>query len=193
MDEGTDCFDDDGDGYSENEGDCNDLDPTMSPDGTEVTNGIDDDCDGLIDEAGPFSDDDSDGFSEADGDCDDADAAVNPSATEAENGIDDDCDGLVDEDFIDRDGDGFSPPEDCNDANGWQNPAQAEVCDNLDNDCDGEVDEGCDATNAVSAPKSGCACDSRGSGGALGLFPVLLLALARRRTRENAPRLSTFC
>jgi hypothetical protein len=40
----------DGDGYTPSEGDCNDLQATVNPGATEVANGIDDNCDGVIDE-----------------------------------------------------------------------------------------------------------------------------------------------
>ena len=50
VDEGTDAFDDDGDGLSEDEGDCNDDDPDVGPHQVEIQgNGIDDDCDGVVD------------------------------------------------------------------------------------------------------------------------------------------------
>ena len=55
-------MDDDGDGFTENEGDCNDFDATLNP-----------------------ADDDSDGVSSCDGDCDDADATVFPGAPDDEN------------------------------------------------------------------------------------------------------------
>ena len=53
-----DATDDDGDGYSEDDGDCDDDNPFVSPDEEEREgNGIDDDCDGDIDEpSGPGGD-----------------------------------------------------------------------------------------------------------------------------------------
>jgi hypothetical protein len=64
-------------------------------------NGIDDDCNGLIDDE---RDDDGDGFSNCQGDCCDSEndgcaspELVNPGAFEVPgNGLDDDCDGVVD-------------------------------------------------------------------------------------------------
>jgi hypothetical protein len=46
----ADGTDRDGDGYSEADGDCDDSDSTISPGASEdLTNGVDDDCDGIID------------------------------------------------------------------------------------------------------------------------------------------------
>ena len=85
--------DDDGDGYSELEGDCDDEKPGISPVATDhVGDGIDQNCDGV-----DGTDGDGDGrASEASGggDCDDADGAVHPGAEEVpDDGVDQDCDG----------------------------------------------------------------------------------------------------
>jgi len=107
-------------GYTVDGGDCDDSDAAISYDATELCDGVDNDCDGTIDEndAGDaltwYADDDGDGYGDAsdttaacaqptgylsdDSDCEDGDAAINPGATETCNAIDDDCDGTIDED-----------------------------------------------------------------------------------------------
>ncbi len=132
--------DDDGDGFTECEGDCDDADATRYPGADETCNGVDDDCDGDVDEDDAidvltwYLDGDGDGYGDpassdidcdqpadhvgnAD-DCDDGDAAQHPGADEFCNGEDDDCDGEVDEDdavdaqtwYEDGDGDGYGDP-----------------------------------------------------------------------------------
>lgn len=49
--------DDDGDGYSEVEGDCDDADATISPEATDGCDGVDEDCDGSVDEDAVDEDD----------------------------------------------------------------------------------------------------------------------------------------
>ncbi len=121
-------------GYVVGNGDCNDNDPAVYPLAEEVCNGVDDDCDGMVDEDIPvtryYPDTDGDGYGaksggvdtctvppghvQQEGDCDDLNPMVHPGAAEMCNAIDDDCDGQVDEDpfmapiyYLDADGDGF--------------------------------------------------------------------------------------
>ncbi len=112
VDVGTDCYDDDMDGYCEDPPcvnasstlvDCDDHNaPDVSPAGVEARNGVDDDCDGTIDETTTAYDDDGDGSCEVPPcvnaksttpDCDDGNFAVNSGAKEVcGDGIDNDCD-----------------------------------------------------------------------------------------------------
>lgn len=115
VDEGTSCYDDDGDGFTEIDGDCDDESVYTYPGATEIEDNEDNDCDGIADEGTNNYDDDGDSYSENGGDCNDSDAAVNPGATESCDGIDNDCDSSVDEEgasgcsnlYYDGDGDGF--------------------------------------------------------------------------------------
>lgn len=105
----------DGDGYPAPE-DCDDDDPTRSPGATEVCDGVDQDCDGLVDDDAQnaptwYADADGDGFGdpltsyqsctggvEAGADCDDGDSSIHPGAPEVcRNATDDNCDTYIDE------------------------------------------------------------------------------------------------
>ncbi len=153
----------DGDGYTVAQGDCDDSNPTIHPGAVELCNGLDDDCDNIIDDGDPNG-----GAA-----CNTGQPGVCSAGTqhcqngalhcvqniqpspELCNGLDDDCDGMVDEG--DPGGGGA-----CNTGllgicaagtihcqNGAlqcvQNvQATTEICNNdLDDDCDGVVDEEC--------------------------------------------------
>jgi hypothetical protein len=113
--------DNDGDGYNF-ELDCDDRAVDIYPGADEYCDGVDNDCDGEVDEAGAldetvwYFDADGDGFGDPaqttvacvapaafvvnNTDCDDANAEINPAATETCDGLytDEDCDGLADDD-----------------------------------------------------------------------------------------------
>jgi len=93
----------DGDGSSACE-DCDDNDPNNFPGNTEICDGQDNDCDGIV--PAEEVDDDLDGYTECEGDCDDANDQVYPGALEICNGLDDDCDALLPPNELDDDGDG---------------------------------------------------------------------------------------
>ncbi len=90
--------------------------------GTEVCNGVDDDCDGSTDEGNVCNNN-----------------QCHPTA-EVCNGVDDDCDGQIDEGNV------------CNTCTGCNNQCKptAEVCNGVDDDCDGLIDEGNVCNNAGS-------------------------------------------
>jgi hypothetical protein len=153
-------LDGDGDGYF-SPADCNDFDPYVHPGVFDASdpcigtgNGVDDDCDGEVDEdwigepqGGCDLDRDGDGWSGT-ADCDDMDPAVNPGAWEDVcchgDGRDNDCDGQVDESWdsdaacdpcaecaecdVDQDGDGWPDIDDCDDTDPTRHPGGVEYC-----------------------------------------------------------------
>jgi large repetitive protein len=127
-------------GCVENADDCSDATDTAWPGADEICDGIDNDCNGEVDEdasadaAEWHADTDADGFGDAAEvvvqcaqptgyvldatDCDDTANAVFPGADELCNGVDDDCAGDIDEDdavdvstwYADADSDGYGDP-----------------------------------------------------------------------------------
>src|SRR5690606_22118979 len=149
-------------------GDCDDSNAAINPGAEEICNGIDDDCNSLIDDELAFvtyyADTDNDGFgdpnvseSTCDGapvgyvtdntDCDDSNADINPTTFW----------------YLDADNDGYyigssitqceSPGAgykytglltggDCDDSNNAVNPGVAEICNGIDDDCNTLIDDG---------------------------------------------------
>ncbi len=128
------CKDSDRDGTRDAK-DCAPDDPTIGPDAVEVCDGVDNNCNGQIDEDVAiiaYWDRDGDGYGDDEavrrvctlpsdgaligGDCDDRDAQVNPKAEEICNEIDDNCDDVIDDGatsvfYLDADGDGHGVPD----------------------------------------------------------------------------------
>ncbi len=150
----------DGDGFAACQ-ECDDTNSAINSSAIEVCDGVDNNCDGTIDEGGGSStsawylDLDGDGYGDdahtsteciapdgyvaANGDCDDLDDAFHPGATEdCTDPTDYNCDGSTG--YADADSDGSAACEDCDDTNAEAYPGGVEVCDGADNDCDTTVD-----------------------------------------------------
>lgn len=159
-------------GYSEAATDCDDLDATVHPGALEVCDdgeAVDNDCDGLVDEADDswepgtgsdwYTDEDGDGYgvdgsetvlacsgdTTLAGDCDDTDDSLSPE-TIWYGDFDEDGYGAEARSYT-----GCEAPDDgeswlrealdCDDTDARINPDATEVCDARDNDCDGAIDD----------------------------------------------------
>jgi hypothetical protein len=126
-----------GAGWVTNTDDCNDAEPTAYNGATEACDGVDNDCNGVIDDGLSttwYPDMDGDGYGDdsaamdscvdpgagyltVGGDCDDTEALAWTGASEYCDDVDNDCNGLVDDSALDAtaqvaddDGDGFGSP-----------------------------------------------------------------------------------
>ncbi len=129
-----DFSDADHDGYSVATGDCDDTNATVHPGAAELCDGLDNNCNGVVDEnpASPLYYTDADGDTYGDdatavgscipiigmvsigGDCDDSNPDTHPGADEYCDDIDNNCDGIYDNNAVDAttwyadyDGDGY--------------------------------------------------------------------------------------
>ena len=172
--------DDDGDGFTENQGDCDDRNPAVHPGAPDVCNGIDDNCDGVIDNGFDVGTACAVGV----GACRATGTKVcatsgtttvcsaTPGAPQAErcNGIDDDCDGTVDNGFdvgvsctvglgacTNQGRKVCSPGGTTTVCDAVPGTPQAERCNGIDDNCDGIVDDGFGLGSACSVGVGACA------------------------------------
>ena len=156
-------------GYAESGDDCDDENAEIFPGATELCNGVDDNCDGTIDEAGDapwYEDADGDGYGNPDvslsecdpegswvpdgTDCDDEDPDINPGVDDICNLQDDDCDGDIDEDpeflwYMDLDGDGWGSSTETSACSQPDNTSpDTGDCDDSDADINPDAEEVCD-------------------------------------------------
>jgi len=164
--------------------DCSIYNSSINPNATEVCNGVDDNCDGSVDEGLPsqtyYRDNDEDGYgNNSDNitscttppvsyilnnqDCNDNNTGINPGAAEVCDNVDNNCDGQIDESLVNNSTCGVgacyrSVSQTCS-AGSWTPSCSAgtpstETCNNIDDDCDGSVDEG--LTNTATCGVGAC-------------------------------------
>ncbi len=150
-----DQIDADGDGFGA-ACDCDDNDPNVYPGAEEICNGIDDNCNGEIDEGVKkifYRDADGDsygtpsdtvigcqppaGYVDRDGDCNDDDPNMNPAVFDiCGDGIDQNCNGVIDDGRV------------------------FEICNGVDDNCNGMIDEGAKTAFYLDIDEDGYGADS---------------------------------
>jgi hypothetical protein len=136
------CDDDDDNDGTPDEEDCSQFDASVWPGAQEVCDGLDNNCDGEVDEG--LLDEDLDGIPDCcepndDGvpaDEDNCPDFVNPDQNDNDN------DGLGDVCDPDDDNDGWDDVLDCDPTNGSVHIAAVDTCNGVDDNCNGKVDEG---------------------------------------------------
>lgn len=133
----------DGDGFAVDEGDCNNTDPSIYPGATDIGDGKDNNCDGLIDEDVIECRDGTLVWVTRSSPAAPTPRPSDPTPTPTPDpcGPADTATPVVDPN--DQDGDGYTVRKgDCDDTNPDVNPGEDEVLGNdIDDDCDGCVDK----------------------------------------------------
>jgi hypothetical protein len=167
--------------------DCDDADPSRSPNTPEICNGRDDDCDVWVDDADPswdpaegvwqYEDGDGDGYGQRavaactalpghvaqDGDCDDAAADAWPGAAERCDDRDTDCDGL--DDNLDPDVDPATRVDSATDldGDGWGDPNAVQTSCDVPAGRSTQIGD-CDDADPAAFPGARWATDADGDG-----------------------------
>ncbi|MDZ4702367.1 MAG: MopE-related protein, partial [Saprospiraceae bacterium] len=160
-----------GAGFATVAGDCNDANNLINPGATEICDGVDNDCDAMVDEGAQityYRDLDGDGF----GNPAVTQLACSPPSGYVANNTDCNDNSALEKPgqtwYADADNDNYSNGiflvqclrpvgfkaaseliasiGDCNDSNAAINPAAVETCDGVDNNCNGMIDDGVQTT-----------------------------------------------